>query len=250
MFGLDDRIATLSHGGTLAVVVAIAVVLGLRHAGDPDHLAAVSTLVAAGRERARRAGLLGLSWGLGHATSLVAFGLPIVLYRAYLPEQAQRALETAVGIVIAGLAVVLFRRWRRGSFRVHVHAHEHGGVSHTHLHSHARERGHAHVPTRPVRSPAGAFGIGLLHGAGGSAGVCVLLLAAIPGRGLALAALVLFAGACAVSMAAISTGFGLAVDSRLARNGLHRVAPALAVVAVAYGAWYALAAQQLLPGLF
>ena len=79
MFGLDDKIASFSDGTTLAVVVAVSILLGLRHASDPDHLAAVTTLIASGKERVgRRAARLGLSWGLGHATSLFAFGVPVV----------------------------------------------------------------------------------------------------------------------------------------------------------------------------
>src|ERR671923_2122407 len=104
MFGLDDKIASFSDGTTIAIVIVVSMLLGLRHASDPDHLAAVTTLVASGKERAaRRAGALGLTWGLGHATSLFAFGLPIVLYRAYLPDVLQRAAETAVGFLIVGL---------------------------------------------------------------------------------------------------------------------------------------------------
>ena len=91
MFGLDERIASFSSGTTIGVVIVVALVLGLRHATDPDHLAAVTTLLASGRDRAARsAARLGLVWGLGHATSLFVLGLPIVLYRAYLPEQVQR----------------------------------------------------------------------------------------------------------------------------------------------------------------
>src|SRR5262249_36224882 len=145
MFGLDDRIATLSDGKTILVVVAVSMLLGLRHASDPDHLAAVTTLIASSRERAgRRAARLGLSWGLGHATSLFAFGLPVVLYSAYLPKALQSAAETSVGLLIIGLAVVLLVRWRRGVFAV--------------------GRTHTHVPTRSAR---GAFGIGLVYGVGG-----------------------------------------------------------------------------------
>ncbi|HKG17758.1 MAG TPA: hypothetical protein VKA96_08730, partial [Solirubrobacteraceae bacterium] len=71
MAGLDERIATLGAGHGLLVVVAVAILLGLRHATDPDHLTAVSTLIASDHERgSRRAGRLGLSWGLGHATTL------------------------------------------------------------------------------------------------------------------------------------------------------------------------------------
>ena len=77
MFGLDEKIAGFSNGTTLLVVVGVSILLGLRHASDPDHLAAVTTLIASSRERAaRRAARLGLAWGLGHATSLFVFGLP------------------------------------------------------------------------------------------------------------------------------------------------------------------------------
>ena len=87
MFGLDDWIAHFSDGATLAVIAGVAILLGLRHATDPDHLAAVTTLIASGKERTKTAAArLGLSWGLGHATSLFVFGLPIVLFKAYLPE--------------------------------------------------------------------------------------------------------------------------------------------------------------------
>src|SRR5207247_9433236 len=115
MVGLDTWIAHFSDGATLALVAVVAVVLGLRHASDPDHLAAVTTLIASSRERAaRRAARLGLAWGLGHATSLFVFGLPVVLYSAYLPDPVQSAAEAAVGFVIVALAVLLLARWRRG----------------------------------------------------------------------------------------------------------------------------------------
>src|SRR6058998_534138 len=125
MFGLDHRIAGLSNGTTLLIVVAVSVLLGLRHASDPDHLVAVTTLVASGKDRAARAAAkLGFAWGLGHATSLFVFGLPVVLYSAYLPEPVQSAAETTVGFVIVALAVLLLARWRRGAFGDgHGHAH-------------------------------------------------------------------------------------------------------------------------------
>src|SRR5918996_5801473 len=104
MFGLDDHIAGFSNGTTLLVVVAVSVLLGLRHASDPDHLAAVTTMIASRRGHAAR---LGLTWGLGHAASLFAFGVPVVLYSAYLPERVQAGAETAVGFVIVVLAVRL-----------------------------------------------------------------------------------------------------------------------------------------------
>src|SRR5204862_3518945 len=124
MFGLDGHLAHLSDGATVLVTIAVAILLGLRHATDPDHLAAVTTLIASGRERTRRlAARLGLAWGLGHATSLFAFGLPIVLFEAYLPERAQQGAEASVGVLIVGLACWLLIRWRRGTLHLHDHMH-------------------------------------------------------------------------------------------------------------------------------
>jgi high-affinity nickel permease len=81
MFGLDDDIAQLSQGSSILIVLLVAVLLGLRHATDPDHIAAVTTLMASGREHARRrAAALGAWWGLGHAVTLVLFGVPILLF--------------------------------------------------------------------------------------------------------------------------------------------------------------------------
>ena len=245
MFGLDDRIASLSDGTTLLVVVVVSIVLGLRHASDPDHLAAVTTLIASGKERAaRRAGALGFTWGLGHATSLFAFGLPIVLYRAYLPEAVQRLAETAVGFLIVGLAVWLLVRWRRGVF--HPHAHLHGDDAHAHAHPHALA--HTHPPK--TRSPLGAYAIGVVHGMGGSAGVGVLLLSAIPSHALAVASLALFAFCTALSMGLLSTGWGLTLGSAPARRSFARLAPVIAVVSLAFGVWYVLGAQSVLPYYF
>lgn len=244
MPGLDHAIAGLGGGHALLVTLAVALLLGLRHATDPDHLAAVSTLIAFEPEDgSRRAGRLGLVWGLGHATTLFAFGLPIVLADSYLPEPVQRGAELLVGLMIAALAVRLLVSWRRGRF--HAHAHRHGQVEHRHLHGHgqAAHHSHTHEPDRRLgRSPRQAYAIGLVHGIGGSAGVGVLLLAAIPGRAEAGAALVLFAAATALSMATLSSAFGYALTRGPLVRRMLALAPGLGFVTLAFGVWYALGA--------
>jgi len=248
MFGLDDRIADLAQGGGLAVVLLVALALGLRHASDPDHLAAVSTLIASDPEDGtRRAGRLGLSWGAGHALTLALFGLPVVLLQAYLPEAAQRTAEAAVGLVIMFLAIRLLIRWRRGHF--HAHAHTHGGVQHRHLHPHEHSHHeHAHDPSAQLgRTRRQAFGIGLVHGTGGSAGVSVLLLAAIPSSGEAVAALVVLALGTAVSMAALSSAFGYAITRGPVLTRMLAFAPAMGVVTLVFGGWYTLGAIGAVP---
>jgi ABC-type nickel/cobalt efflux system permease component RcnA len=238
MLGLDDRLAAFADGGSIWIVLAVAVLLGLRHATDPDHIAAVSTLVAGGREGAtRRAGELGLAWGLGHGLTLFAFGLPILLLDSYLPERAQQGAETAIAIVIVYLAVRLLIRWRRGAF--HEHVHTHGDVDHSHAHV-----GHGH---RHARSWLGAFGIGLVHGMGGSAGVGILLVASIESTALSVASLALLAAFTAVSMTVLSGGFGRALVARPVSGAFGSTAPVLGTASLAFGIWYASAAWSLAP---
>lgn len=248
MFGLDDWIAGFSDGATLVFVLLVAVLLGLRHASDPDHLAAVTTLLASGKERSGRlAARLGLAWGLGHATTLFAFGIPIVLYERFLPERLQQAAETLIGVVIVSLAVWLLVRWRRGLF--HAHLHEHDGDRHVHVHTHRDVESHAHRPVK-LRSPWQAYGIGLVHGMGGSAGVGVLLLSTVKSQTVAVVALALLALFTALSMTLVTTGLGLTLGRRRVRRSFNALAPALGVVSLAFGVWYALGALELAPYYF
>ena len=249
MFGLDQSIAHMSDGTTLLLVLAVASLLGLRHATDPDHVAAVTTLIAGGEERgARRARKLGLAWGLGHATTLFLFGLPVVLYERFLPEAVQQGAETAIGVLIVSLAVWLLVRWHRGAF--HVHLHDHDDVKHVHVHGHAAMPAHAGHPHPKPRSPWQAYGIGLLHGVGGSAGVGVLIIAAVQSKAIAVAALAILALGTAVSMTLVTTGFGVALGTVSARRAWDRLAPALGVLSLAFGLWYAAGALGLAPYLF
>jgi ABC-type nickel/cobalt efflux system permease component RcnA len=230
MFGLDDWIAGLSDGASFAVVVLVATLLGLRHATDPDHIAAVTALIASGRERATRsAARLGAWWGLGHAVTLVLFGVPILVGGRYLPQLLQQSAETAVAALIVFLALRLLVRWRHGYFNLHAHPH--------------RDHDHRHV----VRTPLGAFGIGLAHGMGGSAGVGVLLLAAIPSQTAALVALVILALFTAVSMTIVTSGFGWTLSLRPVAGAVAASVPAIGLSSVAFGLWYAAAAWSVAP---
>jgi high-affinity nickel permease len=230
MFGLDDWLAGLSEGASVGVVLLVGTLLGLRHATDPDHIAAMTTLVASGRKRVKRsAAELGAWWGVGHGITLVVFGIPILLAERYLPERVQQGAETAVAVLIVFLALRLLVRWRHGYFDLHAHPHP--------------ERDHQHA----VRTPAGALGVGLVHGMGGSAGVGVLLLAAIPSETVALVSLLLLALFTAVSMTVVTVGFGLSLAARPVAAASNSVIPALGALSLAFGVWYAAAAWSLAP---
>jgi hypothetical protein len=228
--------------------LVVALLLGLRHATDPDHLTAVSTLLLNQPETSlRRAGILGLSWGAGHAATLFAFGLPLVLFGRYLPTSVHQLAEAAIGLIIVILSARLLIRWRSGQF--HHHSHVHGSVRHAHPHLHAYRHGaepqpdHLHPHGDSLgRTPLASFGIGLVHGVGGSAGAGVLLVGSMGGGTKAAVALLTFAVATAVSMAVLSIGFAyLLARSPLQRRLAHLV-PVFAAAGVLFGAWYSLGA--------
>lgn len=228
------------------MILLISLLLGLRHASDPDHLAAVTTLIASEEERkqAHKARLMGLLWGLGHGTTLVVLGLPLVLFNRFLPEPVQVIAETLIGAIIVFLAVRLLVRWRRGLYHAHTHSHD-DEPPHRHVHSHRESGTHEHAHALPHRTPVSAYGIGLVHGIGGSGGLTLLLLSTISNRAEAVGALLLFATGTAVSMALLSTAFGLAIAGGPIGRNFERVAPVLGVLGVAFGAWYALGALAL-----
>jgi hypothetical protein len=228
MFGLDDWLAGFSQGAPVAVVLLVGVLLGLRHATDPDHIAAMTTFVASRREQAARAAArLGFWWGVGHGITLVLFGVPILLAERFLPERVQQGAETAVAALIVFLAIRLLVRWKHGFFDLHAHPHS--------------EREHRHH----VRTPLGALAIGLVHGIGGSAGVGILLLATIPSESVAIASLVLLAVFTALSMAALTAGFGLTLSARPVASASRVAVPVLGAASFAFGLWYAAAAWSL-----
>ena len=231
---IDAWLAGLLAGAPLAVSLAIAFVLGLRHASDPDHLVAVTSLVAAEDGDVRAAARLGTWWGLGHATMLLAIGLPLIVLKSEIPATLERGAETAIGIVILALAARVLLKWLRGGFTAG--AHRHDGDAHHHVHhSGAPEHGH-----RDLRTPRQAFAIGTLHGLAGTGAVVLLLVAALPDRLEAAAALSVFAPMTVVSMAACTSAFAWVLTRPLIEPLYRRlVIPALGTFGLVFGLWYA-----------
>jgi ABC-type nickel/cobalt efflux system permease component RcnA len=228
------------------VALGLALLLGLRHATDPDHVVAVSTLVAGTEEQpSRAAARLGALWGTGHALSLVVLGLPVVLAHAALPEAAQRLAETAIGCIIVVLALRLLLRWRRGGYHVHEHDHDEHGHRHFHAHSiEADDHEHAHVEPR---TPVQAFLIGATHGIGGSAAIALLLLASIESQAWAALALIVFAVGTALSMTLLSGAWGWLLGTRPVRMRFRAAVLPLGLFGLLFGLLYAIAAW--VPGI-
>lgn len=148
--------------------------LGMQHALEADHIAAVSS-IAARRSHVGDIVKHGLTWGLGHTITLFLFAGAALVLGQSIPEHIERPLEAAVGIMLVGLgAHVLWRLWHD---RVHFHPHVHGdGTQHIHVHGHAGER----VPHAASTHPHGhgfrwrSLLVGLMHGMAGSAALLVL----------------------------------------------------------------------------
>ncbi len=228
---LDESLAHLFDGAPLLVALGIAFVLGLRHASDPDHLVAVTSLVASDDADHRDAARLGAWWGLGHAAMLLAIGLPLIFLKSELPAWLESGAEKAVGVVILFLAARVIWKWARGDYRAGKH--DHDGQGHRHLH---RGDGHEHVS---VRTPAQAFGIGVVHGLAGTGAVVLLLLAALPTQLEAAVALAVFAPMSIVSMAACTTAFAWVLTRPLVEPVYRAVLiPALGLFGLSFGLWY------------
>jgi ABC-type nickel/cobalt efflux system permease component RcnA len=234
---IDAWLEGLFASAPLVVALLIALVLGLRHASDPDHLVAVTSLVAADGGDVRGAARLGAWWGAGHAGALLLIGIPLILFKSSMPAWLEQGAETAVGVVILLLALRIVVKWLRGDFRAGRHAHQRPGDSEAHRHLHHRDESeHRH---RNVRTPRQALGIGLLHGLAGTGAVALLLIAALPGRVEAAAALAVFAPMSAVSMTLCTTAFAWLLTRRLI-DPLYRTVliPAFGIFGLLFGGWY------------
>jgi hypothetical protein len=238
---VDAWLTGLFDGAPLLVALAVALVLGLRHASDPDHLVAVTSLVAADRGGTRGAARLGAWWGFGHAVTLLLIGLPLIFFKSQLPGWLESAAEKAIGVVIVLLALRVIAKWARGDYRRDPHRHDGGQSDDSHeTFRHLRSGpGEAHRH-RHVRTPRQAFAIGVLHGLAGTGAVVLLLIAALPTQLEAAAALTIFAPMTVASMAFCTSAFAWLL-TRPVIEPLYRsvLIPALGLFALVFGGWYA-----------
>ena len=173
----------------LISLLALGFLLGLKHALEADHVAAVTSLVtrsASLRETLRVSG----AWGLGHAATMIVFGTVLILLGATLPDNVVRALEAVVGVMLVVLGIDVLRRLLKKKIHVHDHTHDHG-VRHVHVHMHERQvsrHEHAHAAVLWPR----ALVVGCVHGLAGTAGLVLLALPTVSSGASAALYLVVF----------------------------------------------------------
>lgn len=229
---MDATLGALLERAPVAGALALAAALGLRHASDPDHLVAVTSLVSARGCDVRAGVRLAAWWGLGHAVTLLAIGVPLIALHSSIPIAIQAVAERAIGIVIVVLGLRVIVRWLRGGFRVQTHAHPPAQ-----RHRHVEQGPHDHAA---ARGPAEALAIGSLHGLAGTGAVIVLMIATLESTLTALAALAVFAPMSVVSMAMCTGAYCWLLTRRVVEPVYRRaLMPALGVFAVVFGGWYA-----------
>jgi High-affinity nickel-transport protein len=185
--------------------------LGVRHALEPDHLAAVSTLVAQERD-AYKAAWLGACWGAGHTLTLVIVGAALVVLRAQMPAAVANVFELAVALMLVGLGVRAISVAARQGPTGPAHVHHHGHVVHVHRGAQA----HIHIGAWTLaRRP---LLVGAVHGLAGSGALTALVLTTLPTTAARLTYIVVFGLGSTIGMAALSSVLGWP----LARAGRHR----------------------------
>ena len=163
---------------SIVAVLAIGGLLGFRHAFEPDHLAAVSTLATRpGGRRLWSAARLGLIWGLGHTVTVGAVALLLLVLGVQLPARLWPTAELVVAALLILLGMMVIWRYARGRWHMHAHAHS-AAAPHLHLHSHAADPSHAHA--HASIDARRSLGFGIAHGLAGSGAIAALLIAAVP----------------------------------------------------------------------
>jgi ABC-type nickel/cobalt efflux system permease component RcnA len=189
------------HADAALPFLALGFAVGLAHALDADHVAAVAAMMGQGDDR-RGVIARGAAWGLGHTLALFVICSVVLLLGLTISGTLEATLELAVGalIVVLGLRVL----WKMQRERIHIHAHEHDGTRHIHAHSHAGDPDrhdasvHGHEHASRVFLPT--LGVGLLHGAAGSAGLLVLIVATADSTAEAILAFALFGAGSLIGM--------------------------------------------------
>lgn len=190
---------------TALSVLIIGLLLGMKHATEADHLAAVATL-ATRQSSVARTLRQGVAWGIGHTLTLMLFAGAVLALGQVISPTLEQAIETAVGVMLVVLGADVLRRLVRD--RMHFHAHRHGvETEHVHAHSHRGEGRHAassHRHEHAKHWPLRALAVGVMHGLAGSAALVVLSLQAVPSIALGLGYIALFGVGSMFGMAALS----------------------------------------------
>lgn len=204
-------------------LLSLGFLLGMRHALETDHVAAVASLATGSRSMGDTI-RQGAVWGAGHTLTLVVFGSLVLLLDTVIPEKLAQVLELMVGVMLIGLGIDVLRRQLRERIHFHVHRHADGQL-HFHAHSHADELGHSAVHQHQHergRFPLRALFVGMMHGMAGSAALILLTLQSVHSPLTGMVYIILFGVGSIAGMAALSAIIAMPLRySATGRSWLH-----------------------------
>ena len=229
------------YGYTMFSILTFGFLIGMRHALEADHVAAVASL-ATGSKSTREAIFHGAIWGLGHTIALLAIGTVVILMNSSVPEAIAHWLEFTVGVMLVLLGADVIRRLIRD--RIHFHFHKHASDDSVHLHAHShRGEGKHRLSPHDHRHEKGVtarvLAVGIMHGLAGSAALVLLVAGTIENTMTGLLYIILFGFGSVVGMAALSAVIAIplrysATSMTWAFNGLQAI---VGVATISLGAY-------------
>src|SRR4051812_48201463 len=219
---------------TLLSVLALGFILGIKHAIEPDHVIAVST-IASRSKKLWHASLAGIFWGIGHTITLFIIGISLILMKGEIPEKWAMSLEFSVGIMLVFLGVKTIVSFKN----IHVHKHQHDRDNHKHVHSHQSSSEHNHKHHHQNATYLGSTLIGLVHGLAGSGAMVLLTMSTVKSIGEAAIYILIFGAGTVIGMLFFTTIIGIPfMLSKKRRTISRKLSFTTGAISTVFGIYY------------
>lgn len=204
---------------TLLSVLSLGLILGIKHAIEPDHVIAVST-IASQSKKLWQASLAGVFWGIGHTATLFIVGIIVILMKGEIPQKWAMSLEFLVGIMLVALGIKTIISFKN----IHIHTHKHDGdvEQHKHVHSHLNSGQHDHRHQHKKVTYLGSTIIGLVHGLAGSGAMILLTMSTVKSVGEAAVYILIFGLGTVIGMLFFTTIIGIPFVLSKKRTSISR----------------------------
>jgi len=220
----------------LLSILALGFVLGIKHAIEPDHVIAVST-IASQSKKLFKSTLAGVFWGIGHTATLFIIGVILILMKGEIPEKWAMSLEFLVGIMLVYLGLTTLLSFKN----IHIHQHEHDGDEHKHLHSHSHNGKHQHQHNHQHQNVSylKSLFIGLVHGLAGSGAMVLLTMSTVKNVWEAAVYILIFGAGTILGMLFFTTIIGIPFVFSAKKRVLNQTLTRLTgVISIAFGMYY------------
>lgn len=218
----------------LLSILGLGLVLGFKHAIEPDHVIAVST-IASQSKKLLRSSLAGVFWGIGHTATLFIIGIILILMKGEIPEKYAMSLEFLVGIMLVYLGITTILSFKN----IHLHKNEHDGEIHKQLHSHDHNGIHGHQHQFQRVSYLKSMFIGLVHGLAGSGAMVVLTMSTVNSAWEGAIYILIFGVGTVIGMLFFTTLIGIPFVFSAEKFSLNKTLTQLTgVISTVFGIYY------------